>query len=268
VEKKGMPRFISPEGQEDHRTKVARKRRERTRAHLLAAVLAVYPGDSASAPAVIDDVIRAANVSRGTFYKYFPSLEEAVSELGNKLGDELAQAYATILNGFPKPIDRMALGIQICLFQAMIEPRWGEFVAHMNHTGKKNNPALEGMIDNLSQGLAAGEFTFDTIDAAVDLAMGCMIESIRRLIAGGKSSAYIEQITSMLLRGLGAPPAAAKRAASDANRHLRDKGESAFEWWPSMPDSENVARPRPAAARYGVEGARSQEVVSPRRRVT
>ena len=80
------------EEREDHRLRSARRKRERMRAHLLDAVLVTYPGDEPGTPAVIDDVIRHANVSRGTFYKYFRSLGEAVEELAAQLADELGAA--------------------------------------------------------------------------------------------------------------------------------------------------------------------------------
>jgi AcrR family transcriptional regulator len=85
---------------EDHRVRVAGEKRERMRDHLLGAVLAVYPGKPGQGPAVIDDVIRVAKVSRGTFYKYYPSLEEAVAELGAKLAAEWwrPSARSTILS--------------------------------------------------------------------------------------------------------------------------------------------------------------------------
>ena len=230
-----MPRFVAPEGQEDHRIRVARERRERTRAHLLNAVLSVYPGNGEGAPAVIDDVIREANVSRGTFYKYFPSLEDAVAELGNKLADETAEAYATILAAFPDPLDRLANAIQLILFRAAAEPRWGLFAAHINHLRGGYNPALHGVTTNLSQGLASGAFNFESIDAAVDLTAGAIIEGIRRLISGSGSAKYIEEITAFVLRGLGAAPASAKRASMSARQRLSEKGELLAQGWASVP---------------------------------
>jgi AcrR family transcriptional regulator len=93
---------------EDHRVRVAREKRERMRAQLLDAVLAVYPGQSEGGPAVIDDVIKVANVARGTFYKYFPSLEAAVSELGAKLADEMIAAIAAVYEPIEDPVQRSA----------------------------------------------------------------------------------------------------------------------------------------------------------------
>ena len=93
---------------EDHRVRVAREKRERMRDHLLGAVVAVYPGKPGQGPAVIDDVIRVAKVSRGTFYKYYPSLEEAVAELGAKLAAEMVAAIGALYDSLEDPIERSA----------------------------------------------------------------------------------------------------------------------------------------------------------------
>ena len=227
---KKVPRFVTPAGQEDHRIRVARERRERTRAHLLDAVLSVYPGDGANGPAVIDDVIREAGVSRGTFYKYFPSLEEAVAELGNELAREMAEAYAAFLNLIPTVIDRVATAVAACLSRAAAEPRWGMFVAHLNHMREGDNPAFRDMAANLVQGRDAGVFRFDSVDAAVDLMAGTLIESIKRLLRGAPSDDYVEQVTVMLLHGLGAPRAAARRAAAAASRRFRHEDAPLGGW--------------------------------------
>jgi AcrR family transcriptional regulator len=92
---------------EDHRVRVAREKRERMRDHLLGAVLAVYPGKPGQGPAVTDDVIRVAKVSRGTFYKYYPSLEEAVAELGAKLAAEMVAAIGALYDSLEDPSDRL-----------------------------------------------------------------------------------------------------------------------------------------------------------------
>jgi AcrR family transcriptional regulator len=229
-----MPRFVSPLGQENHRVRVARDRRERTRAQLLNAVLSVYAGDDVSGPAVIDDVIRAAGVSRGTFYRYFDSVEEAVAELGGKLADELAEAYDSALDGLPDPLDRMASAIQICLLRAEAEPRWGMFVAHISHRRGGDSPALQGMAINLAEGVASGAFRFDSVDAAVHLTAGAIIEGIRHLICAGNANGYVEQLAVMILRGLGAPESDVRRAVAAASRRLREKGEQLVAWSPLL----------------------------------
>ena len=64
--------------QENFRSRVAAEKRDRMRARLLAATMQVCGGPDV---VVVDDVVRAAKVSRGAFYRYFQSLDEAVAAL-------------------------------------------------------------------------------------------------------------------------------------------------------------------------------------------
>ena len=55
---------------EDHRVRMAAKRRERTRAKLMEAALLVF-GERGAEAIVIDEVTQLAKVARGTLYNYF-----------------------------------------------------------------------------------------------------------------------------------------------------------------------------------------------------
>jgi len=57
---------------QDHRHRVAARRRERMRPRLLASAMRLI-AEKGAASTSIDDVISAAEVSRGTSYNYFPS---------------------------------------------------------------------------------------------------------------------------------------------------------------------------------------------------
>jgi AcrR family transcriptional regulator len=228
-----MPRIAAIVHREDHRVRVARRRRDRTRAQLLQAVLAVYPGDGANGAAVIEDVIREAKVSRGTFYKYFPSLEDAVAELGTKLANEMAASHHVVFNRLQleDPIERAATGFLLSMFRAAMDSRWGMFVTHLNHYREGEHEGLQLFTSEIHKGLATGAFRFESLDAAIDLTVGATVEGIRRIVKGKGSVAYVEYLTCMLLCGLGAKPSAARRAAEAAVRRLRKLGKGTFAWW-------------------------------------
>jgi len=215
---------------EDHRVRVARVKRERMRAQLLDAVLEVYPGQSGRGPAVIDDVIKVAGVARGTFYKYFPSLEDAVSALGAKLAHEMVAAIASLYDSLDDPVQRSATGFQLYLSRALIEPKWGELVAHLNHLRPSNRLVVQISAD-LLRGIKAGSYDLRAVDVGVRLILGAMIEGIKGIIDGAGSRAYIEELTGMVLRGLGVPPKIADHAVSVASRRLHDEGPTKLPWW-------------------------------------
>jgi AcrR family transcriptional regulator len=215
---------------EDHRVRVARMKRERTRAQLLEAVMSAYAERSGAGPAVIDDVIRVANVSRGTFYKYFPSLENAVSELGAQLADEMVAAIASLYDAVQDPVERHATGFQLYLSRAMIEPKWGEFLAHLNHL-KSDNRLVVQIISDLKRGVKAGTYELRSVDVGVRLIVGATIEGIKGIVEGVGSRAYIEDLTGMVLRGIGVSPRAADSAVRLTSRRLHKEGPDKLPWW-------------------------------------
>ncbi|MES2300806.1 MAG: TetR/AcrR family transcriptional regulator, partial [Pseudomonadota bacterium] len=96
---------------EDGRLRLAAERRDRMRARLLDTVLELYQPGRDNAALVIDDVIRAADVSRGTFYKYFTSIEQAVDELGESLTSGMVADFRAL---FAAESDPAVLAIGGC----------------------------------------------------------------------------------------------------------------------------------------------------------
>src|SRR3546814_8453796 len=99
------PATVDP-SPEDFRIRVAADRRETMRARLLYAVLDLYQPGRGGAHLVIDDVIQTAGVSRGTFYKYFESLEEAVDELGERMAAGTIADFRRLFDNEPNAAAR------------------------------------------------------------------------------------------------------------------------------------------------------------------
>ena len=77
---------------DDHRIRVARERRDRMRRRLMTAVMTSYQQRLELGPPGVDEVIKDADVSRATFYKYFNSVDEAIHFLGGELVDEMTHS--------------------------------------------------------------------------------------------------------------------------------------------------------------------------------
>src|ERR1700692_137964 len=82
-----------PAASEDFRVRVAAQKRDRMRARLIAATKDAYVAGGAERTPVVEDVIRQAGVSRGTFYKYFDSLDEILAEIGYAVAGEMLATY-------------------------------------------------------------------------------------------------------------------------------------------------------------------------------
>ncbi len=215
---------------ENHRVRVGRERREKMRAHLLNSVLIVCSSEGRREPALIDDIVRHAAVSRGTFYKYFDSLDEAVAQLGLQLADEMTTGIGSVYDDLQDPLMRTATGFQMFLLRSIVEPRWGAFIAHIGLLSA-DNLFTRKIRDDIGLGVETGDYDVASIDLASDLLMGAKIEAIRRLIGGGGDAAYVRAMTGLVLRGFGVSPVKADKTVNRAFARLTIEAPSKITWW-------------------------------------
>lgn len=218
----------APKG--DHRVRVAKERRERMRARLLKSVMVVYPEGTDSSPAVIDDVVRHADVSRGTFYKYFDSLNQAVEELGSQLASEMTEGATDIYTDLTDPPMRTATGFMIYLLRAYTDHRWGAFLSHMGLLSG-DNPMVRNILDDIACGIDSGEYFVASPSIAADVLIGAKVEAVRRLITGNADLDYIHAVTTMVLRSFGVPKVKSVKTVERALARILKEGPDRLDWW-------------------------------------
>lgn len=211
-----------PSDSTDFRVRVAAEKRQRMRQRLLAATLDACSGPGGPAAAVIDDIVGAAGVSRGAFYRHFASLDEAVTALVDSLVEEIVTAAQTT---FPDVADAAlgcALGTQLLLRRAAGDREWAGFVAR---TGLLLDAApLRAVLERtIRHGASNGAFAIGPIELAVDAVAGILLAGIRRLHGNpAAGAAYILDLSIILLQALGVPPDTACRTAETAARRIGD----------------------------------------------
>jgi AcrR family transcriptional regulator len=223
---------VTEQNVEDVRVRIARRKRERMRERLLSAASSIFLSARGGDAAIAEDVIKAAGVSRGTFYKYFNSVEEAADEVGRRLADEGVQELITAVSGQEgSPVASAALGAQVLMSRAVVQPGWAAFVTRSGHLSHDSTYAAAVRRVTLD-GRASGDFRFKSIKAAVDFQIGAVMEGMRRLVAGEPHpKAYIAEVAAMALKGLGVDPERADVAAAKASRYLSSLGPKHLPWW-------------------------------------
>lgn len=220
-----------PASTENHRTRVGREKRERMRRRLLDSVVAVCSGLTASGPAVIDDVIRHAGVSRGTFYKYFESLEQAIAEVAFELVDEMVDTVSPYYTTIADPAFRTATGFQAYLSRAIMDHQWGGFVTHLGLLSGDNVRVLANIKADIRLGVETGDYAVASVGVAADLLVGAKIEAIRRIIAEDLGADYMQAMTELVLRAFGITPTKAAKVVRQAYAHLCKIGPDTIPWW-------------------------------------
>jgi AcrR family transcriptional regulator len=218
----------------DHRPRVAQLRRERTRQNILDVVQAHYPGVQGQ-PLTLDEVIRLCGISKGTFYKYFPSLEAAVSELGAELARQMIIDMGALYEPLSHPVARVAMGCQLFLYRAMSDSRWAAFISHI-HNLSSENLLLRYIRGDLERGCAGAVFRIVSIDTVADFVLGITIEAARKIADGHGSDQMVREIVTLLLRALGADDTLALSAIDEAHQTLLRDGPDKLAWWSPAKD--------------------------------
>ena len=207
----------------DHRPRVAAERRARMRRKLVESALLVFAEKGVDA-SVIDDVIAAAGVSRGTFYNYFRTNAELLAAASEELGNEIVHLIETHVHAIPSPAARLLTGLRLYLDVARRFPLFARFVARVGAQAlSPDNLIYKYLPIHIAEGIKAGELTDAPVLVMLDLIVGAGVVAVARLAAGAADEAYLRAVLLTLMRGLGLPP----DRAESSNR--RTAGAARFE---------------------------------------
>jgi AcrR family transcriptional regulator len=186
----------------DHRIKVAEKKRVIMRAKLIDAATRVFAERVGPTP-VIDDVVREAKVSRGTFYNYFDSLDEVLAIIGQELSNQMTTDILPAYDVLTEPWQRACVGFRVFLIRALLDRKWAGFVTRPDAWPHHALVARYMAVD-LDRGRRIGQFHFDNVDATSDFLMGASMQAIELLCKGmDEPNTYMDIYTRLAMTVLG-----------------------------------------------------------------
>jgi AcrR family transcriptional regulator len=170
---------------------------------LVEAALLVFAEKGVDA-SVIDDVINAAGVSRGTFYNYFRTNSELLIAANEELGNELVQRIEESVASLPTPAARLATGIRLYFDVARRFPLLAHFLARVGpRAAGPSNLLYTYLPVHLAEGMKRGEFIAMPTSAALDIIVGSGILAVARISSGDADDSYLRACLLGLLRSLG-----------------------------------------------------------------
>jgi AcrR family transcriptional regulator len=221
---------------EDFRSRVARERRQRMRERLLRAAQTAYLHCPPGRSPVIDDVVRLAEVSRGSFYKHYDTLDALLAEIGQHSAVDMIATFERLFGAVSNPSVRVAAGPLMALARAVMDPAHGAVIAHADRAEllDSDDPRRQLVVTALNQGLATGVFSFTALESACDLVMGTTLEGCRRLAQSRRlDGAYLRETVAMVLIGLGLSRPAAQAAVAEAWQLLLAASDQ-LTWWQAL----------------------------------
>jgi AcrR family transcriptional regulator len=222
------------------RTRTAQLRRKKMLARLLCATMRVCADSNRRGNIVIDDVITEAGVSRGAFYRYFDTLDEAIETLGRRLADDTGAETYSVFSSQPNPdiraalmanpVLRAAVGGQVMMCRATMDRVWARYLSNI-HFLRDESKFIVRVRRNLVAGRSEGHINFESIKVAVDYQVGAVLAAIRRCANDVLSASALMEMNILILRGLGLRNLAAERLATQAARIVDEVGPGNFPWW-------------------------------------
>jgi len=198
---------------QDHRQRVAAERRERMRARLLASAMRLI-AEKGPAATSIDDVISAADVSRGTFYKYFPSPDALVRELAVEIANELIVMADPVVQSYEDPAERVSSGVRLVARLAIDHPLAATFLMRLGWPDARGPHTLLDFVKrDLTEGIRQGRFTRMPIALALNIVTGAVLGATHCMLEPGCDSDFAEQSAAAALRALGVDAKSAARIA-------------------------------------------------------
>lgn len=183
------------------------------RARLLASAMRLI-AEKGPASTSIDDVISAAEVSRGTFYKYFPSPDALVRELAVAIANELIRMAEPVVQTHDDPAARVSSGIRLVARLAIDHPLAAAFLVRLGWPDARGpNILLDFVKRDLSEGIRQGRFTRMPIALALNIVTGAVLGATHCMLEPGCDSDFAEQSATAALRALGLDAKSAQRIA-------------------------------------------------------
>lgn len=181
------------------------------RRHLIEGALKLF-AERGLEEVVIDDVIAAAGVSRGTFYYYFKTNGELLAAVSEELGNELIAMVESVVGGIKDPAERLAQGLRLYLHTVQDYPRFAGFVARTGlHAARPGNLVLEYIPRHIEEGMRTGRFKVGDVAMGLDIVAGIALAAVCSIVSRAVPAHFPEQVTTHILMGLGMTAAAATR---------------------------------------------------------
>lgn len=187
----------------DHRPRVAAERREKMRSRLLGTALRIGAEKGPSAIS-IDDVILAAKVSRGSFYKYFPSTDTLIQDVATQIANELIRSAEPVVLGIEDPAARVSCGIRLVARIAINQPDVAAFLVRLGWPDvRRPDVLLDFVRRDLGLGIRQGRFFRIPMDLALNIVSGAVLGAAHCLLDQNCQADFAEQSAEAALRALG-----------------------------------------------------------------
>ena len=179
-----------------------------------------------------DDVALQAQVSRGTFFKCFRSVEDLLNTSAKQLGQEILQPIKSVGDTINDSAMRLATKTRLAIRLATRIPLLGKLMLKVEWPfGDSQHKGYRDIKKDIEEGIRQGCFTDMPLEIAVNLVLSTLRSSVQEMLASPQTQDYEDQVIYHLLLSLGVE-------ATTAN----EISKIPFEQLPNLPKSGLVGK--------------------------
>lgn len=195
----------------DHRARTGAQRRLKTRLRLMDCALQVFAEKGVDAT-VIEDVIAAAGVSRGTFYNHFRTDAELLNAISEEISNETMRRIEGVVGPLPDPAERLAQGLRLCLHLARSFPLFARFFSTAGFNAiSPGHLVFEYVPRHLREAVATRRMQVPDVALAVDMIGGVVVGAAHAIATRKVQPRYPEAMVLHVLLALGMTRASAQK---------------------------------------------------------
>lgn len=152
---------------------------------------------------MIDDFVKAAGVSRGTFYNYFQTTRELLDATMEEISNDLIETIIPAVADETNPVIRLATGARLFYRKARLDPVFRSYLGSISRVG---NLAVMRAHSDLEEAIAKDLIKVKDIELAEAISFGVMVFALRssNTVARGPERAL--EVVRAILNALGASP--------------------------------------------------------------
>lgn len=152
----------------------------------------------------VEDVIRQAEVSRGSFYNYFPSLPALYDGLAKQLMQEFAEITDVSVPQSLDNVTHLASTMRILMRLVVDFPMLGRFLTQIQWPNQSPDlDIFQNIIRDIQLGIKEGSFTNMPASIGANIAIGSLIGGIHTMLLTRPAKGFEDQVTNQVLIGLG-----------------------------------------------------------------
>jgi AcrR family transcriptional regulator len=199
---------------ENHRVRVAAEKRLAMENKLLMSGLFLASEHSIH-DITIDEIVVHAQVSRGTFYKYFASVDVLFQTLAVKIGYELAEVFMTFKPEMPDPAASVSICTRMAIRLVVSYPILARLLLQIQWPSRvPESVILKVVEDDIEQGIRQQRFNNMPLKLGSSLLFGAMLGAIDEMLKQLPATGYEEKVVFHVLLALGIDSAEAQQLST------------------------------------------------------